>query len=107
VAGGRLGAKGARSPVRWRGMAPHRIPDTTLFRELDGETVLVNLASGEYYSLDEVGTAIWAHLRGGAEVAAIVAMLLDRYDVPAERAEQDTARLLEELVAHGLVEPVP
>ncbi|MBN1400973.1 MAG: PqqD family peptide modification chaperone, partial [Anaerolineae bacterium] len=37
----------------------------TLFRELDGEAVLLNLESGHYYGLDEVGTRILSLLVDG------------------------------------------
>ena len=88
-------------------VARFRIPPTTLARELDGETVLVNLASGFYYGLDEVGSFVWARLSAGAGAGEIVDAMLTRYDVTPERASEDTARLLEELRAHGLVETHP
>ena len=67
-------------------VARFRIPPTTLARELDGETVLVNLASGFYYGLDEVGSFVWARLSAGAGAGEIVDAMLTRYDVTPERA---------------------
>jgi len=32
------------------------VPDTVLFRELDGESVLLNLKTESYLGLDDVGT---------------------------------------------------
>jgi len=32
------------------------VPDDVLFRDLDGEAVILNLRTGTYFGLDEVGT---------------------------------------------------
>jgi hypothetical protein len=32
-----------------------RVPDDVLFRDLDGEAVILNLRTGTYFGLDEVG----------------------------------------------------
>jgi hypothetical protein len=40
------------------------VPQHTLFRELAGEAVLLNLASGTYFGLDETGTSFWQALTG-------------------------------------------
>ncbi len=39
--------------------AAFRIPDEVIFRELDGEAVILNLDTGIYFGLDAVGTRIW------------------------------------------------
>ncbi|PYO19380.1 MAG: hypothetical protein DMD85_18645 [Candidatus Rokuibacteriota bacterium] len=36
-----------------------RIRKDVVFRELEGEMVLLNLATGVYFGLDPVGTRIW------------------------------------------------
>jgi len=36
-----------------------RVGKDVMFRELDGEAVLLNLESGKYYGLDPVGSRIW------------------------------------------------
>jgi len=35
------------------------IPDDVLFRELDGEAVLLNLKTGIYFGLNPVATRMW------------------------------------------------
>jgi len=35
------------------------IPDDVVFRDLAGEAVILNLASGIYFGLNEVGTRMW------------------------------------------------
>jgi hypothetical protein len=40
-----------------------RINDDVVFRELEGEAVLLNLETGVYFGLNEVGTRIWSLLQ--------------------------------------------
>jgi hypothetical protein len=86
---------------------PIRIPPTVLFRELQGETVLLNLSTGAYFSLDPVATVIWRRLRDHGRPSAVVPDLLAEFDVDEAQARRDLARLLDDLRTHGLVEPVP
>jgi hypothetical protein len=74
-----------------------------LFRDLGGETVLLDTASGSYFGLNEVGARIWALLTGGENVASTLATLEAEYDAPAEKLRADLLALVEELVASGLL----
>jgi hypothetical protein len=82
-----------------------------IFRELEAESVLLDLASGHYFGLNAVGTRVWLLLENGATVDGVVDAIAAEFD--AERAEiaRDVAELLTELAARGLVirgtEPAP
>jgi hypothetical protein len=67
------------------------------------ETLLLDLESGVYYSLNTVGTPIWEQVAQGRTPAEIVAAIVDEYDVPPEVAAQDVQRFLDRLVALGLM----
>jgi len=71
------------------------IPDTVLSTELHDEGVLLNLETGEYFGLDEVGMEMWKVLRANGDVGAARAALLEQYDV----AEDVLAKDLDELIA--------
>jgi hypothetical protein len=73
-------------------------------RRFDGETVVVDLGGGKYFSLDEVGTAIWDHLASGLSLAETAQKILDGYDVDADTARRDVERMAGELVGAGLIE---
>lgn len=75
----------------------------TLFRELDGEAVLLNLESGHYYGLDEVGTRILSLLVDGQTLQQVHTALLVEYEVTSEQLWGDIVRLVMELQAEGLV----
>ena len=86
----------------------HRLtaPEHVMFRELDGEAVLLNLQNEMYYGLDEVGTRMWTLLTTCESVQAAMDKLLEEFDVAAETLEQDLAKMIKELQANGLLEIV-
>ena len=80
------------------------IPDTVLFRELDGESVLLNLGTESYLGLNDVGTRMWAVLTTTPSIQAAFDVLQAEYDVAPDVLRQDLEALLEQMRQHGLVE---
>ena len=80
-----------------------QIPETTLFEDLGGEAVLLNLRSGVYFGLDAVGTRMWRALResGGTEEA--VRNLLPEFEVEEARLARDIEDLVGRLAQSGLL----
>ncbi len=78
-----------------------------IFRDLEGEAVLLDLASGRYFGLNAVGTRIWTLLASGATVEAIVAALAAELDADADQIARDVEELLAELATRGLVIAAP
>jgi|SRR4051812_35321140 len=70
---------------------------------LDDETVLLNVSTGVYFGLDDVGTRIWQLLVEGADTEAIVDRLLTEYEVDREQLRTDVTVFVEQLHEHGLV----
>lgn len=81
-----------------------RISEHTLFHELHGETVLLELSRGVYFGLDEVGTRVWQLLAEGRSLQETVAALVDEYDVSEEQGAEDLLALVRELEERRLVE---
>jgi hypothetical protein len=80
------------------------VPDTVLFRELDGESVLLNLKTESYLGLDTVGTRMWTVFTTQPTIQAAYEALLSEYDVAPEALRKDVETLLEQMIEHGLVE---
>ncbi len=80
------------------------VPPDVLVQELQGESVLLNVQSGRYFGLDEVGTRMWAVLSSAESLRAARDVLLAEYEVDAQQLEQDLRSLVEKLVEHGLME---
>ena len=89
------------SPVRLE--ASVRVNPDMLFSELEGEAVVLNLASGVYFGLNGVGARIWELLTAGKDLRAIKAALLDEFDVPADVCEADLLEVVGRMAADGLV----
>ena len=79
------------------------ISDEVLFQEVGGETVLLDLASEQYFGLDSVGTRIWTLLNEGVGAAAVVDTLLGEYEVERATLAADVDELLARLASAGLI----
>jgi Coenzyme PQQ synthesis protein D (PqqD) len=65
--------------------------------------VLLNLDTGEYYSLDEVGTRIWELCDGARTVSKIARCISEEFETSGNPVEQDVLTFLEELAQDRLV----
>lgn len=74
-----------------------------MFRDLDGEAVILNLTTGKYYGLDELGTRMWALLAEHGRVEPAYRTLLDEYDVSEEQLRRDLLAFIDNLASHELL----
>jgi len=79
------------------------VPEDVLFRELDGEAVILNLSTGTYYGLDQTGTRMWALLAEHGTLRAAYDILLAEYEVCEAQLAEDLLALVDKLVSHGLL----
>jgi len=89
------------SEVSYRVNSPQVILET-----FADEVVIVNLESGNYYSIDKVGAEIWALLAGSATVPHIVSHVGQRYLAPEAEIERTLHAWVEQLLAENLLVPV-
>jgi len=71
--------------------------------EIGGETVILDLASGQYFALNQIGTQIWQWLTEPCTAASICDRLLAKYDVAPAECQAQVSQLLDQLAGHGLV----
>ncbi|MEK6763544.1 MAG: PqqD family protein [Nitrospira sp.] len=71
---------------------------------MGGETVLLDLSTGRYYTLNQLGSVIWEHCTGHSTISDIHAVLCDRFDVAPERALDDLVALVNHLIQEGLLQ---
>ena len=76
--------------------------DDAVFRELEGESVLLNLETGMYYGLDAVGTRAWQLAAVAGSLRAVRDALVDEYDAAPDVIERDLLSLADALVGKGL-----
>ena len=79
------------------------VNDKIIAREIQGETVLLNKESGDYFSLNAVGTDIYNCIRKGMEKEDIVSFLLDRYNVEYDTLKNDVVSLVSELKGKKII----
>ena len=69
----------------------------------DGEAVLLDIESGEYFALNSVGSRIWELSDGTRSTAEIVSVICDEFDVAEDVAMADVREILGELEKEKLV----
>jgi len=77
---------------------------STLHRELQGEGVLLQLDTGEYYGLDDISQRMWALMVEHGDLSVVEARLLDEFEVEPDTLTRDLDRFVDELVARRLVD---
>lgn len=79
------------------------IPDVVFTQLDDGEAVLLNLHTKQYYTLNETGAQIWDLFQEKRSLDEIAATLTETFDVEQEAAEHHVTAFLEDLHREGLV----
>jgi hypothetical protein len=76
---------------------------------IDGETILIHLGTGSYYSIDGAGSELWTLVAAGATRGQILASAMVRYRGDPVDVEVGVSRFLDQLLAEGLVveDPAP
>jgi len=72
---------------------------------IDGEVVIMNLKSGNYYSARKTGALVWECLESGLTVAAITARLAEIYGGEESAYAADLAVFVDRLLGEGLIKP--
>src|SRR6185437_5211830 len=72
--------------------------------DLEGEAAVLNLKTGVYYGLDDIGASVWRMLNEPRRVDELVDALLGEYEVDRDECQHDVIALLGELAVRGLVE---
>ena len=79
------------------------IHEDAVFRELDGEAVILQLDAGMYFGLDPVGTRLWQLIETHGALRPVLDAALSEFDVAPDVLEQDLLDLVSTLVEKRLV----
>jgi hypothetical protein len=79
------------------------IPPQVMSRLVGDETVLLDLASGIYFGLDNVGQRIWECVSDGKSLAETIDAIVAEYDVDEAQARNDVIDFAKTLVERGLL----
>ena len=70
---------------------------------IDGECVIMNLKSGNYYSVRGTGAILWTAIGDGINLSGLIAQMTAAYEVDISRVETDVKEFIETLCAEGLI----
>jgi hypothetical protein len=84
--------------LQYRVNSPHVISET-----VGGETIIVNLARGHYFSLQGTAVEVWQGLERGETAETIVLELEQRYEAADSEIDGAVRKLLDDFVAAELV----
>lgn len=87
--------------MRFRINAPQVITET-----IDGEAIMINLSTGNYYSVAGTGAEVCGLLEQGAATDAVVETLSQSYDAPRETIARAVEDLIAALQREGLIAPL-
>ena len=79
---------------------------TVTHETIDGEAVIINLDSGNYYSLVDAGSFIWNLFEQGASPSEVQNLVLQAYRGNTQDIDQGVQDLLAQLQQENLIVPV-
>ena len=79
------------------------VPPQVISRLVGDETVLLDLESGLYFGLDNVGQCIWKAVSAGKDLSETLDTVVSEFDVDKVQAEADVIDFASTLVARGLL----
>lgn len=71
-----------------------------------GQAALLQLETGQYHALNEVGTHVWALLDAPRTLDQVCAVMCAEYTIEPERCAADVGTYLAQLRSARLIEPV-
>lgn len=73
------------------------------WKPFDAESVLLNLATGYYFRLNQVGSYIWSLLDGQHHLGEIIDRVVTRFRVSQRQARRDVQSFIGQLLAEKLI----
>ncbi|MDO6693215.1 PqqD family protein [Aliiglaciecola sp. 3_MG-2023] len=82
----------------------YKLSDKALFQKVVDETVILDSISGQYYTLDPIGTEMIEALNTGQSVSQVVALIEQNYDATVDNIQADLSELIDTMSDKGLLE---
>jgi len=72
-------------------------------KEIESKSVLLDLDSGNYYTLNRTGTFIWSLIDGTNRISEIIEQVVQKFDVDSSEASKNAESLIRDLGKEGLI----
>lgn len=80
------------------------LSSAAIFRDLDGEAVILDISSGTYFGLNAVGASIWQLIEQHGQLSAVLEALSGEFGAPRDVLERDLLALVTQLAEARLGE---
>lgn len=81
-----------------------KVASNIVSRKVQDEEVILQLDSGVYYGLNEVGTEIWHMMKSGKSLRQIITQVSRDYEIPSKRITDDLFTLVKDLKKRKIVQ---
>lgn len=81
-----------------------RIPAHVMATTVDGDTVLLDTRTNQYFSLKQTGSDIWSLIREGKTLRQMHVAMLEKYQIEPAVLERDILEVANNLLQRQLVE---
>jgi hypothetical protein len=78
--------------------------DTAMARRVDDDVVILDITSGQFFGINDVGGLVWDLLEHDTTRNALVDAVTAEFDVDSQQAGDDIDALIAQLSNAGLVE---
>ena len=75
------------------------------WRDVDGDIVALDVASGAYFTVNGSGRVLWTALVESASADDLTELLVSTFGIAEEQARVDATAFLEDLSSRSLLEP--
>ena len=80
------------------------VAEKLLVSGLGEESVMMNIETGDYFGLNEVGSTIWNLIKEPIQVKVICEKLLEDFDIDEHTCKEKTIAYLEHLLEEDMLE---
>lgn len=83
----------------------YKIDETKVISETfeDGETIIIDLSTGDYYSVNKTAAIIWNQIKSDNGVQKILQFFLNSYNANAKLIEQSILDIIDFLIKNNLI----
>ncbi len=81
------------------------ISENQINTQLEQDTVILNIATGKYFSLTGVASFIWKYIQEGKSFQEIHEQVMQNYAVTTEQSLEDLTTFITNMHQAGLIQP--
>jgi|SRR5665213_3269695 len=78
--------------------------DDLVWKEIEGEVIVLDLRSARYLSLNATGVLLWEALESEKSKQQLAELLEEHFDLPPEQARHDAVAFADSCASLGLIE---